>query len=125
MMVLNNGRGSSVKQHILETAVESFLERGFASVSVEEIASRAGVSAAAVKRMFPEKREIVIAAIEETSRQHVESLHDKLVGADDESVTEIVAEHVSHNPLQAMVDILTENRTQDRVADISNRGGAR
>lgn len=58
---------------ILEAAMHEFGEAGFSDVSVEAIANRAGVSQPYVFKMFGTKKDLVIAAIGERTRQILES----------------------------------------------------
>lgn len=52
---------------VLEAAMHEFGEKGFAEVSVEAIAERAGVSQPYVFRLFGTKKDLIIAAIRERS----------------------------------------------------------
>lgn len=58
---------------VLEAAMHAFGEAGFADVSVEAIAERAGVSQPYVFKMFGTKKDLIISAIDERSRQILES----------------------------------------------------
>jgi len=109
-MTLSNDADTFVEQHMLQAVVQLFVERGFADVSLEEIAARAGLGAVEVRRLFPRKQDFVIAAIQQTSRQYVEDLRDRLSGTDEEDVSRIVAEHVARNPFGTMKSIMTGNR---------------
>ncbi|MEO6470973.1 MAG: TetR/AcrR family transcriptional regulator [Aeromicrobium sp.] len=57
---------------VLEAAMHEFGEAGFHDVSTEAIAARAGVSQPYVFRLFGTKKDLIIASIEERSRQILE-----------------------------------------------------
>jgi AcrR family transcriptional regulator len=51
-------RGQQTRERILETALQLFAERGYAAVSIEEIAQRAGVTKGAVYHWFTDKDDV-------------------------------------------------------------------
>ena len=65
------------KQRILEKALELFAERGYASVSVGEIAEAVGIRAPSLYNHFPSKQAIFDAIVESTAAQY-EADTDKL-----------------------------------------------
>lgn len=89
---------------ILEEAMHAFGEAGFGDVSVEAIAERAGVSQPYVFKMFGTKKDLIIAAIEERSRQILEGF--KAAAEDPGDLT----------PLEAMAGAYTEMLTADANA---------
>ncbi|BBZ15685.1 helix-turn-helix domain-containing protein [Mycolicibacterium gadium] len=58
------------KQQILEQAVRLFIERGFHSVKLEDIAEAAGVTARAVYRHYDNKQALLAAAIRTGQEQY-------------------------------------------------------
>lgn len=58
------GRSDDMKQRILGAAFEVLKERGFADFTTIEVARRAGVSRGAQVHHFPNKHDLVIAAME-------------------------------------------------------------
>ncbi|MEO7429546.1 MAG: TetR/AcrR family transcriptional regulator, partial [Acidimicrobiales bacterium] len=48
---------------ILQATVDAFVEDGYAGVSVEGVAARAGVGKATIYRRFPSKAELVVEAV--------------------------------------------------------------
>lgn len=57
------------RRMVLEAAMHEFGEAGFAEVTTEAIAARAGVSQPYVFRLFGTKKELIVAAIRERSSQ--------------------------------------------------------
>ncbi|MFI5623532.1 TetR/AcrR family transcriptional regulator [Nocardioides sp. NPDC051685] len=54
----------AVRQRLADVAMDLFAEHGFETVTVEQIAERAGVSARTVHRYFPAKEDMVIGMLE-------------------------------------------------------------
>lgn len=57
------GRSARVVRDVLNAVVEVFAEHGYAGVSFEEVAARAGVNKTTVYRRWPTKVELVAAAL--------------------------------------------------------------
>lgn len=89
---------------ILEAAMHEFGEAGFSDVSVEAIARRAGVSQPYVFKMFGTKKDLIIAAIQERSRQILDGF--KAAAAQPGELT----------PLEAMAGAYTEMLSADANA---------
>jgi AcrR family transcriptional regulator len=68
------GRRRRVARHIEEVALALFAERGYANVTVAEIARAAGVGARTVARYFPLKEDLLLATPRETQRSALEAL---------------------------------------------------
>ena len=60
------------ERQILELAGELFAERGYAAASMDELASRAGVSKPVIYKLFGSKRELFTACTEELGRELTE-----------------------------------------------------
>ena len=56
-------RDPAVDKAILAATLEAFAEDGYAGVSIEGVAARAGVGKAAIYRRFPSKAELVVEAM--------------------------------------------------------------
>ncbi len=59
-------RDADADTAILDAALELLIERGAAAASIEQVARRAGVTRATVYRRFPDKTQLLIAAVEST-----------------------------------------------------------
>src|SRR5262249_60015561 len=66
------------EQLILKAAYELILENGSAALTMEEIASRVGISRAAIYLHFPSKEDLVLALLERGMRAFVDSLNATL-----------------------------------------------
>jgi AcrR family transcriptional regulator len=60
---VRRARAAAVRERIVEAATQSFLERGFAGVTVDEIAMRAGTSAQTVYTAFGTKAGLLISVV--------------------------------------------------------------
>ena len=60
------------QRHLLDAAIELFLEKGFARSSVEEIAERAGYSKGAIYSNFSSKEELALAVLERRGDEQLE-----------------------------------------------------
>ena len=80
-------RALRTKQHLIDTAKDLFLERGYAATTIDNIADAAGVSRASFYTYFSSKREIMIVAghdcrhtswklFEELGEVNIESIHE-------------------------------------------------
>src|SRR3954467_8611676 len=58
------GRTSDARQHLLVAALELFTERGYTSVGVAEISSRAGVQKGSFYYFFPSKEALALAVVD-------------------------------------------------------------
>lgn len=57
-------RNADADTAILDAALELLIERGAGAASIEQVARRAGVTRATVYRRFPDKTQLLIAAVE-------------------------------------------------------------
>lgn len=70
-------RGEARRRAILATALELFLERGYDSVSVQEVVQRAGGSLATLYRLFGSKEGLFEAILTQVSNEIVAPLLDE------------------------------------------------
>jgi AcrR family transcriptional regulator len=71
------GRADERRRHVLEAAIAEFAERGYHATSTTAIARRAGISQPYVYALFPNKRELFLAA----HRDVAAHVRDRLVEA--------------------------------------------
>jgi AcrR family transcriptional regulator len=70
-------RADERREHVLEAAIAEFAERGYHAAATTAIARRAGISQPYVYALFPNKRELFLAAV-----RHVAAhVRDRLVAA--------------------------------------------
>lgn len=65
-------RSTQADRAILEAAITMMIEDGVDAVKVETVAKRSGVSRATVYRRYPRREDLVIAAVAESYRVHLE-----------------------------------------------------
>jgi AcrR family transcriptional regulator len=64
-------RRPDVDRAILEATLDAFIQDGYAGMSVDGVAERAGVAKATVYRRWPSKQELLIAAGQQLYEEHV------------------------------------------------------
>ena len=99
----------SRKEKILEAAAELFMIRGYRGFSTRDVAEISSVPLTIVKRLFPRKRDMLIAAMAETGERYLADLKEKLADAQEKEVLNIVLEHIEHNPFTTMAHLLGGN----------------
>src|SRR5215831_1536313 len=76
-------RSEQAEQAIIEATLDLFAEQGFEGVCVEAVAARAGVGKATIYRRWPNKEELLLAALGSMKSPIPEpkgvSVHDDLV----------------------------------------------
>jgi AcrR family transcriptional regulator len=65
------GRSERARQAVLEAADDLLVERGFAGVTIEGIAARAGVAKQTIYRWWPSKTDVLMDAFIEDMAQHL------------------------------------------------------
>jgi AcrR family transcriptional regulator len=76
-------RGEATRAALVRAARELFRERGYAAVGTNELVQRAGVTRGAMYHHFPDKRELFRAAYEETEKELVARLAERVATIDD------------------------------------------
>ncbi|WP_246127747.1 TetR/AcrR family transcriptional regulator [Amycolatopsis rhizosphaerae] len=71
-------RRTATRNRILDAAVESLLERGYAATTVGEVQDRAGVARGTLLHHFPTRVDIMVAAIKHISDRRVEQFEREL-----------------------------------------------
>lgn len=65
-------RSAETDRAVLEAALDLFIEGGVEAVKTETVAKRSGVTRATVYRRYPRREDLVIAAVAEAYRAHLE-----------------------------------------------------
>jgi AcrR family transcriptional regulator len=71
-------RKAARPSEIRDAALELFVQQGFAKTRVEEIAQRAGVTAGAIYRYFPNKEAILDSLIRDSLLESLDAIGDRL-----------------------------------------------
>jgi AcrR family transcriptional regulator len=100
-------RTALMRARLLDAAVESLVELGYAKSSTQEIARRAGVSRGAQLHHFPTKESLVVAAIEHLVQKRLE----ELVAADREAGLDILLDAFSGPLFYAALELWVAART--------------
>jgi AcrR family transcriptional regulator len=129
-----HGRSAEARQAVLEAADDLLVERGFAGVTVEGIAARAGVAKQTVYRWWSSKVDVLMDALVEDMaeyltppdrgelgrdlRIHLARLAEFLTRSDPGAVFRALAGQAQHDPALAdrlRTDYLGQQRDRDRV----------
>jgi AcrR family transcriptional regulator len=129
-----HGRSEEARQAVLEAADDLLAERGFAGVTMEGIAARAGVAKQTIYRWWPSKVDVLLDTfiddmaehltppdhgdLETDLRAHLANLADFLARTDSGTVFKALAGQAQHDPQLATRlrdDYLTQQRARDRV----------
>jgi AcrR family transcriptional regulator len=108
-------RSARADAAILESTVETLVERGFAALSVEQVADRAGVSKATIYRRYPTKTDLVIAAMALIGQATAEAPDTGSVRGDLAAFAEIAQGGAGNDPrrLLAMPRLVSEAACTD------------
>ena len=71
------------RQRLLETAQRLFYRNGFRAVGIDTIIAEAGVAKMSLYRHFPSKDDLIVAYLEDSSRQFWEWLNDATAHSED------------------------------------------
>ena len=96
-------RSARADSAILESTLETLVERGFAALSVEQVAERAGVSKATIYRRYPTKTELVIAAMALVGRLDAGAPDTGSLRGDLEALAQIALAGAAEDPRRALV----------------------
>jgi AcrR family transcriptional regulator len=116
-------KGEATRARIVDQAIELFVEQGYASASVRDLASRSGVSSGAIYGSFRGKADLLAAAVDAIIESDVESLP---AGVTQQALPDIDAyqyEHLSQRDrlrtllLEAAVAARAEPNVRDRLRD--------
>jgi AcrR family transcriptional regulator len=129
-----HGRSEEARTAILEAADDLLAERGFAGVTIEGIAARAGVAKQTIYRWWTSKTDILFDALAEDAaayftasdsddlggdlRRHLRQLAVFLTDTDAGAVCRALAGQAQHDPAVAArfrADFVTPQRDRDRA----------
>jgi AcrR family transcriptional regulator len=129
-----HGRSEAAREAVLEAADDLLTERGFAGVTVEGIAARAGVAKQTIYRWWPSKVDILLEAFAEDMDENLSPPDHGNVGddlrallhrlalflteSDEGEVFRALAGQAQHDPVLATrlrADHLSRQRERDRV----------
>ncbi len=129
-----HGRSEEARQAVLEAADDLLAERGFAGVTIEGIAARAGVAKQTIYRWWPSKVDVLLEAFTEDMAQHLTPddhgdlgtdlrthlarLAEFLTETDPGAVFRALAGQAQHDPQLAAKlrdDHLSAQRVRDRL----------
>ncbi|WP_328474243.1 TetR/AcrR family transcriptional regulator [Actinoplanes sp. NBC_00393] len=84
-------KGERTRRRILHTALEIFAERGYAGVSLREVAARAGITHAGLLHYFTGKDDLLLTMMIERDRAEVEAIRAHVAtGAGPSSVEQVI-----------------------------------
>jgi AcrR family transcriptional regulator len=129
-----HGRSEQARRAVLEAADDLLVERGFAGVTMEGIAARAGVAKQTIYRWWPSKVDVLLDTFIDDMAEHLTppdhgdlaadlkghlaNLADFLARSDPGAVLRALTGQAQHDPqLAARLrdDHLTQQRARDRV----------
>ena len=129
-----HGRSEQARQAVLEAVDDLLVERGFAGVTIEGIAARAGVAKQTIYRWWPSKVDILLEAFTDDMAEHLDpadlgdlgqdltahlhTLADFLTTTPPGAVFRALAGHAQHDSAFATrfrEDCLSQQRTRDRL----------
>jgi AcrR family transcriptional regulator len=129
-----HGRSERARQAVLEAVDDLLVERGFAGVTIEGVAERAGVAKQTIYRWWPSKTDILMDAFVDDAagqltppdqgdldgdlRIHLSRLARFLTESDAGAVFRALAGQAQHDPELAArfrADYLSQQRNRDRI----------
>jgi AcrR family transcriptional regulator len=111
-------RSLRVDQAILDAAIELFVEEGFAKVTFERIAARAGVGKPAIYRRYRTKLDLLLAAVEGIARKEISYPDTGDTEQDLRSMATAFASSLVDTPLGRLAPVMIAegNRTPELAA---------
>ncbi len=108
-----------MRQRLLEATIDSLVELGWAGTSTNEVSRRAGVSRGAQLHHFPNKAELVTAAIKHLSTRRRDDLMADAanLGSDRRTreVLELLSDQFTGSVFQAALELWVAARTDDAL----------
>ena len=116
-------RAHATRQRLLDAAVEELLERGYAGLTTQAVASRAGVSRGAMQNWFPHKATLVAEAVRHLGRQSRDALDERVEKvprgrARVEEGLDVLFEQYSGPLFAAVVEVSLATRGDDELRQV-------
>lgn len=116
-------RAAQTRLKLLDAAVDSLIEMGYAATSTTEVARRAGVSRGAQTHHFPTKSELVVAAIEHVFTTQAHTFRTVFVELPDDQRTMAHAvdhlwEIVGGPAYSAILELIVAARTDHALSPV-------
>ncbi|MDX8031852.1 TetR/AcrR family transcriptional regulator [Lentzea sp. BCCO 10_0856] len=108
-----HGRSEEARQAVLEAADDLLAERGFAGVTIEGIAARAGVAKQTIYRWWPSKVDVLLEAFTEDMAQHLTPEDHGDLGTDLRAHLARLAEFLTQSDPGAVFRALTGQAQHD------------
>ncbi|MGW6933734.1 TetR/AcrR family transcriptional regulator [Lentzea sp. NPDC054927] len=108
-----HGRSEEARQAVLEAADDLLAERGFAGVTIEGIAARAGVAKQTIYRWWPSKVDVLLEAFTEDMAQHLTPEDHGDLGTDLRTHLARLAEFLTQSDPGAVFRALTGQAQHD------------
>ncbi|MEU4424003.1 TetR/AcrR family transcriptional regulator [Actinoplanes sp. NPDC024001] len=104
-------KGERTRRRILHTALEIFAERGYAGVSLREVAARAGITHAGLLHYFTGKDDLLLTMMIERDRAEIEAIRGYVAaGTGPASVDEVI--------IRWMIRDIARNQSRPDIAPL-------
>jgi AcrR family transcriptional regulator len=115
-------KSASTRARILDAAIDSLVELGYARTTTVEVAERAGVSRGAMLHHYPSRAELLYAAMESLHAKRMSDLRDEVARFDNaDDVVEVAVnlfwEMVKHPYFFAMQELAIAARTDAELRE--------
>jgi AcrR family transcriptional regulator len=129
-----HGRSEQARRSVLQAADDLLVERGFAQLTIEGIAARAGVAKQTIYRWWPSKTDVLLDAfledaaeeltppdtgdLAEDLRGHLGALAEFLTRSDAGAVFRALTGQAQHDPglaVRLRTELLNQQRARDRL----------
>lgn len=120
-------KSAARRRHLLDTARNLFVERGFHQTGMAQIAAASGIAVGQIYRDFANKEAIVAAICETDLVAWLEetNLHAALLAGDSPAirawVERVVTDEPSYDSRRLMCELLAEVGRNQRIADVNQR----
>ncbi|WP_067462484.1 TetR/AcrR family transcriptional regulator [Nocardia amamiensis] len=108
-------RNSEVDLAIVQATRELLAERGYAGLTVDAVAARAGIGKAAIYRRYATKQEMIFSVVVHDMREQPPADAGSL-RADLAAVTRVIAAQLGHAPTDVLAGLLADIYADDALA---------